>query len=98
MPRLILFSFRAENELESHALDYERKRLGLGMRFEAAVRRLTQTISNQPYLYGKYRRNIRVTKVHRFPFNLFYIVRRRVIEIAVIVPSLSNPITWPMNP
>ena len=98
MPKIILFSFRASREIDRYALEYELKKVGLGDRFVANVQKLTQLIANQPYLYAKHKRNLRIAKVHRFPFNLFYVVRRHFVEIAAIMPSRTNPVTWPLKP
>ncbi|MCE9565153.1 MAG: type II toxin-antitoxin system RelE/ParE family toxin [Planctomycetes bacterium] len=73
---------------------YESEQPGLGADFESAVQIVLDVIANTPERYPIARRDIREAPTQRFPFCVYYRVRKdRVVVIAVFHQS-RDPAEW----
>ncbi len=67
----VVFEEEALEEYRDAAL-YSEKRFGLGVEFVRAIREATAAISRTPYRFQKVSGDIRIFRMRRFPFHLFY--------------------------
>jgi len=80
----IRFTPDALSDMREHNSWYERKRLGLGVRFSSSVSEQVKLLIETPELYRIYYREIRRCSVRSFPYEIFYqLVGETVIILAV---------------
>jgi plasmid stabilization system protein ParE len=73
---------------------YERQRTGLGDQFAAAIDETVSLIAAQPELFAVVLRTIRRTKLHRFPYIVYYRILVDRIEIVAVLHGSRHPRTW----
>jgi len=84
----------AAADIEDAFLWYEAQRAGLGDEFLVAVDQALTTVGESPRLHGVVHRDIRRTKVRRFPYSVFYrIVEDNVVVVACFHAS-RDPRRW----
>ena len=84
MTHEIRFTPDALSDMREHNSWYERKRLGLGVRFSDSVSEQVKLLIEAPELYRIYYRNIRRCSIRNFPYEIFYqLVDETVVILAV---------------
>jgi plasmid stabilization system protein ParE len=75
----------AEKELQEVFAYYEKQREGLGHRFLAEFRNASERIESFPECCQKLLGEVRVCKLSKFPYGLFYSVGSRHVIIQAII-------------
>jgi hypothetical protein len=84
----------ATDEILAAAMWYEDKRPGLGdeliLNFEAAL----NNILRNPFAYQIRYKNLRLSNIQRFPYQVVYFVEEKEVTIISFHPSRRNPKRW----
>jgi hypothetical protein len=88
------FASTAERELKEAIELYESAREGLGAEFLAEVEATTHLIESFPLAWTSLSPRTRRCRTHRFPFGLFYQVRRDEILIVSVMDLRRDPKRW----
>jgi toxin ParE1/3/4 len=89
------FSSRAVREI-GEAFDwYEDKSEGLGSEFELAFELQLKRLEQAPLLYPEVIRGVRRTLLPRFPYGVFYTVKRDLVYVLAVIHNVRNPRRWP---
>jgi plasmid stabilization system protein ParE len=98
MPFTVTFNGVARKQFLDAALYYHEITPNLGARFEEQVDAALVRLSHNPYLHATRYRDIRFSILKRFPFKLFYHVKRDQIEVLALLhhsrderPFFSEP-------
>lgn len=84
----------AEEDL-THGYDwYEKQREGLGNDFLDEIENTLTSIESSPELYPKVHRDIRRALTGRFPYGIFYMLERELIDVIAILHTSRNPARW----
>lgn len=95
MSRVVTFRPVARLEFDEAADWFEGKQVGLGLRFTAAIRDELNNIKSNPSIYRKVYREVRVTSVKGFPYQIFYrVLNDESIEILSVFQIRRNPSVW----
>lgn len=86
MTYIVRFLPDALADLRRHNRWYERKRRGLGGRFQDAVRDQVKLLEMSPRVYKTYHRDIHRCSVPRFPYEIYF----RVIDELVVVIAVQG--------
>lgn len=93
--RLII---RAEAELDitEAAQWYQEQQAGLGVEFINEVRTAIQRVAERPLAWRLIRRKPHVRRIltHRFPYRIFYIVRKDAVIIFAAIHGKRHDRTW----
>jgi len=73
---------------------YERQRTGLGDQFAAALDEVVSLIAAQPGLFAVVLRTVRRTKLHRFPYIVYYRILAERIEVIGVLHGSRHPRAW----
>lgn len=73
---------------------YEDEQPGLGIDFEAKVQAVLAEIAAQPDRYAVVERDIREAPVVRFPYCVYYRVRRDHVEVLSVFHQSRDPSEW----
>ena len=84
----------AEAEFLNAVAYYEDQQPGLGEDFEFKVRKVLQTIAQQPNRYPIAIRDIREAPTPRFPYCVYYRVSRKRIFILAVFHQSRDPKEW----
>jgi toxin ParE1/3/4 len=89
-------SFRrfAHYEFDEAADWYDGERIGLGAEFIAEIEALVARISADPYLYQKALGSIRRAVAPRFPYSIYYKVRKSEIVVLAVFAGARDPAIW----
>ena len=90
----VIFDEIAKWELDDAIDYYERKRLGLGLRFEREVRKGISRIVMNPDAWQIETNSIRRYLLHKFPFKIIYSVEPAYIYIIAIAHCHRRPHYW----
>jgi plasmid stabilization system protein ParE len=90
----IIMSAAAESELDDSAARYEIARAGLGTDFMTRVRRVLDTIANQPDRYPLVFKDVREAPVSRFPYCVYYRDRGNHVFVLAVFHTSRNPAVW----
>ncbi len=84
---------RARKELSDAWLWYEKQQSELGDKFEIEVFKRIQQIEENPERYAKRNKNLRETRVRKFPFLIIYRIEKGkdIIIIQSIFHTSRNP-------
>ncbi len=82
----VLFIAEARAEFLAEVTFYNKARQGLGLRFSAAVERVTQQALANPYIGAPAVAGTRRLVVQGFPFSLFY----RPLDDGIVVFALAH--------
>jgi plasmid stabilization system protein ParE len=94
MSRIIVVRPQAEREI-SDAYDwYESQRTGLGNELKTHFQNCSARILERPERYPQVRGRIRRVKLEKFPFAIFYQIRRNEIVIHSFFHLKRNPSVW----
>lgn len=88
------FVSTAELELKEAMEFYESAREGLGAEFLAEVEATTNLIESFPLTWTSLSPQTRRCRTHRFPYGLFYQVRRDEILIVSVMDLRRDPKRW----
>lgn len=88
------FTSVAELELKEAMEFYERVQAGLGAEFLAEVEAATRLIETHPQAWLALSPRTRRCRTHRFPYGLFYQVRRDEILIVSVMDLRRDPKRW----
>jgi hypothetical protein len=88
------FVSTAETELKEAMEFYESTREGLGAEFLAEVEATTNLIESFPLAWTSLSSRTRRCRTHRFPYGLFYQVRRDEILIVSVMDLRRDPKRW----
>lgn len=88
------FASTAERELKEAIEFYESAREGSGAEFLAEVEATTHLIESFPLAWISLSLRTRRCRTHRFPFGLFYQVRRDEILIVSVMDLRRDPKRW----
>lgn len=88
------FTSIAELELKEAMEFYETKQTGLGAEFLAEVEATTQLIETHPEAWLALSPRTRRCRTHRFPYGLFYQIRKTEILIVSVMDLRRDPKRW----
>jgi toxin ParE1/3/4 len=74
---------------------YEAQSLGLGEEFLAAVDLQLKRLEQAPLLYTEIIPGVRRALLPRFPYGVFYTVRKDLVHILAVIHNARNPRRWP---
>jgi hypothetical protein len=86
-----LFTENAKADVIKHAIFYEGKQKGLGIRFMNEVDLAAEEISILPTGYASYYKSTREIKTKSFPYKLIYTIEKEMIYIHAVYPGRANP-------
>lgn len=89
------FSIRALREIGEAQEWYELQNPGLGEEFIAAMELQLKRLEQAPLLYAEVIPCVRRTLLPRFPYGLFYVVRKNLIHVLAVLHDARNPGRWP---
>ena len=84
----------AEADLRESYQWYEARGEGLGSSFFVTVEATLNSIHRHPQAYPKVFRNVRRALTRRFPFGIFYVVRRKKIVVFAVFHAKRDPSAW----
>ncbi|CAN5233707.1 hypothetical protein BH11PLA2_BH11PLA2_25950 [soil metagenome] len=84
----------AEDDIDWTYRWYEHQRTGLGEDFVLKLRMSIDTISNNPKMYGIYRRKIRTAPVKRFPYFVYYVDRGDDVLVIAVAHGRRSQRAW----
>ncbi len=87
----LTLSRQAEKAIKDAFEWYEQQRPGLGEEFLIAVDHSFLSIQSNPFLYGFRRKNIRGYNVRRFPYVVFFSVKRKAIQVISFLHTSRQP-------
>ena len=73
---------------------YENERPGLGAEFESEVQTVLHKILEQPDRYPVVIRDIRFATTRRFPYTVYYRIRRTHIDVLSVFHESRDPAEW----
>lgn len=73
---------------------YEKQREGLGDQFADAVDETVSLIAAEPELFSVVWREVRRTKLRRFPYVVYYRILAERTEIIAVIHGSRHPRTW----
>ncbi len=80
----IVFSDKADSDFNKIAYWYKSIREGLDDEFILCLEIEIEVVKRNPLLFEKIYENVRKTVLHRFPYNLYYIVEEDKIVVLAI--------------
>lgn len=92
LPLILLDEAKAEFD-DSHDW-YESQQVGLGARFNAAIRGVFALIRNNPLRFPVVHEDVRKAIVPVFPFRVFYAVEVDHIVVACVFHTSRDPAVW----
>ncbi len=91
---LVSFTPEAETEALLAYFWYENQRVGLGEDFKICVDSKVESLMKSPNSSSYIYKNIRASKIKRFPYNLIYRVIDSQIQIIGVFHHSRNPKEW----
>lgn len=90
----VMFTPEAESDaLESYSW-YENQRKGLGEVFKISLNLKIESLSNNPEASSYIHKNIRSSKLKKFPFSIIYRISNSQLQILAIFHHSRNPTEW----
>jgi len=86
-----ILSQEAEEAVHNATEWYEQQRNGLGKEFLIAVDNAFLSIQSNPLLYGFRKKNIRGYSIRRFPYVIFFSVKRGTVEVISFLHTSQKP-------
>jgi hypothetical protein len=84
----------AKEELSAAEIRYDEACEGLGFEFYEAIERAISEIARYPLRWPKDRISVRRFLVDRFPYRIFYLVRKSEIVVVAIMHTSRRPGYW----
>ena len=89
MSLTILFRREARIEFDFAADWYERRRLGRGAMFTAAVRATLNQIADQPDIHARVFEDVRQALVKRYPYSVLYRTEPGILIVVAVFHSVA---------
>lgn len=89
------FSGRAVREVGEAYEWYEAQSEGLGSEFELAFELQLKRLEQVPLLYTEVLPGVRRTLLPRFPYGVFFVLRKDLVHILAVIHTARNPKRWP---
>ena len=90
----IAFRAEATSEFRDAVAWYEGQRRGLGIEFVDEVERALNDIAEQPDRHAVVVGDVRESLVRRFPFCIYYRVRRGILVVLAVFHTSRDPQVW----
>jgi len=87
----LTLSQEAEDAVYNAKEWYEQQRQGLGVEFLVAIDNAFLSIQSNPLFYGFRKKNIRGYSVQRFPYVIFFSVKRGNIHVISFLHTSQKP-------
>ena len=94
MSLTVTFRRQARKELQEAVDWYEQKRTGLGEQFRLGVEKVLDRICQTPEIHAFAYRDVRCALVPRFPYAVYYRVRRGRLVIIAVLHAKRDPGAW----
>jgi plasmid stabilization system protein ParE len=88
----------AETDLTEAYDWYESQLAGLGAEFLLVVEASLAAIQRNPKQYQVLHRGIRRALTRRFPFGIFYLIRRNMVIVLAVLHAKRDPQLWQQRP
>ena len=80
----IVFTDWADEDFNEIGFWYSSIRLGLDNEFILCLETEIETVKRNPLLFKRIYKNIRKTVLHRFPYNMYYLIEEnRIVVLAI---------------
>ena len=93
----LTFSSRAVREIGAAKAWYESQCTGLGEEFVAAIELQLIRLQQEPLIYAEVIPRVRRALAPRFPYGLFYTVKRNLIHVLSVMHVSRHPDRWPKS-
>jgi toxin ParE1/3/4 len=90
----VVFRVGAFDEVTAIEATYETVRHGLGSRFSNRLKARLQLIAAQPKLFAILYRDVRATKVPKFPYIIYYRANTDRIEVVAVLHASRDASAW----
>lgn len=90
----IILHWAADIEILQAYFWYENQKKGLGEKFKTSLNSKIKFIKKNPTQYSYIYKNLRSSKITKFPFNIIYKVSGTQIQIIAIFHHSRNPRQW----
>ncbi|MGE5341545.1 MAG: type II toxin-antitoxin system RelE/ParE family toxin [Candidatus Omnitrophota bacterium] len=87
----IIIRPEAEKDLSESYRWYQEKVPGLGSEFLRCVDSALDLITKSPKLYQEVYKNIRRAIIHRFPYEIFYVIKGDTVIVLAVFHAKRNP-------
>jgi toxin ParE1/3/4 len=84
-------SKQALQTIDEATLWYEAQKYGLGEEFLSGIDHALLSIQSNPLLYGFRKKNIRAYNLQRFPYKIYFIVRKGHIFVMSVLHTSRQP-------
>lgn len=81
----------ARNDIKDSFKFYEEKQQGLGEKFLEKVDQKIEEVCEKPDRYSTFYKDIRKAPLDKFPFNLVYRLRDKIVSILAVWHKSRNP-------
>jgi plasmid stabilization system protein ParE len=90
----VVFQAGVRDEIDEAYAWYETQRLGLGEEFLTEVQSVLDRIERNPELHAPIYKNVRHTRVKRFPYAAYYRIEPARIAVIAVHHSKRDPRHW----
>jgi len=90
----LIFTTEADTDVVSAFDWYEAQQEGRGRQFVLAVDEACDRIREAPLRHAVLVNGIRRMPTRRFPYGVFYVMRRETIHVIAVVHDSRNPAVW----
>ena len=84
----------AEGDIEYAAIWYEKQQENLGQDFLAKLSSTFKELSENPKLYPAIYRDTHRVVIHRFPFNVHYLIEDTSVIVVAVMHGSRHPKRW----
>ena len=95
MARRVVVKRKVRREIDNATGSYSQIGHELGVRFHEEITEVLSMLEIYPQIYAEIRPRIRRAVVHGFPYSLFYVVRKRTVNVIALFHQAENPEKWP---
>lgn len=93
----VIFSQRAQREIDVAAEYYDTQAQGLGLSFISEVEDTSNHIAETPKIYQISYKNFRKAPLERYPFSLFYTIEGDTAVVHAVFDDRQDPAKRPWN-
>ena len=90
----IIIQSEAEAGIRNIYYYYEECSKGLGADFLLSPDALFSLIKREPEIFQKVSKNIRRGLIKRFPYGIYYIIAKNIINVIAVMHCRRNPVKW----
>ena len=94
MNQPLIIRAEAEQDAKDAQDYYDYRQAGLGDRFLARLSEALSRVQNMPKAYGLVGKNIRVKRLSKFPYVVYYRTLPAQIEVIAILHAHRDPSVW----